>query len=525
MSFQIKIKAVWPFFIGLIVVLFFQLSVTGFNLKYFPGDLGDARFNTYLLEHAHQYFTGQVQDFWNAPFMYPEKEVISYSDNLLGSAPFYSIFRLIGLDRTTAFQIWFILMGLLNYSFCYFFLKSVFKNKYSAVVGALIFSISIALYSQHTHAQVFPRFPIPIAFWLCYQFYKTLNPIYFLGVLMTVVYQFYCGIYLGFLLIIPVTLILFGIFISQYQSFLKNIKRIYWTLKMLISPLISVLAILPLMLPYLKRSELLNEVKTYDGIVASIPTIRSYLYVHNDGNSIWNFLSRTGEDYPAFYDHQIFVGGIGTLSILIFFVALIYMLIKRKSPNTFYIIVGVSALISFAIFTRYQGFSLYQYVFKIPGFEALRSLTRIINIFLIFFAFATTYVANYFFSKPTIKHPYIFIIFMFLIGFDNYAKTASIYRTEKTIANQRVAILVKKMEHLPSQSIVSYEPHQKDDAAIFYQLDAMLASQQLHLKTLNGYSATSPIGFDSYWRNIDSTSRNIWLNTKGFNQDSLLIIH
>ena len=123
---------------------------------------------------------------------------------------------------------------------------------------------------------------------------------------MTVVYQFYCGIYLGFLLIIPVTLILFSIFISQYQSFLKNIKRIHWTLKMLISPLISVLAILPLMLPYFKRSELLNEVKTYDGIVASIPTIRSYLYVHNDGNSIWNFLSRTGEDYPAFYDHQIF---------------------------------------------------------------------------------------------------------------------------------------------------------------------------------------------------------------------------
>ncbi|MCT4580434.1 MAG: hypothetical protein N4A35_03375 [Flavobacteriales bacterium] len=525
MSFQIKIKEAWPFFIGVIVVLFFQFSVTGVNLKYFPGDLGDARFNTYLLEHAHQYFTGEIDDFWNAPFMYPEKEVISYSDNLLGSAPFYSIFRSIGIDRETAFQCWFILMGLLNFGFCYLFLKAVFKNKYTAVVGALIFSISIALHSQLTHAQVFPRFPIPIAFWLCFQFYKTFNPIYFLGILMTVVYQFYCGIYLGFLLVIPVTLVLLGILISKYELLFQNIKRLTWLAKMLISPIISVLAILPLMLPYLRRSALLNEEKTYDAIVASLPTIRSYFYVHNNGNSLWSFLSKTGEDYPAFYDHQIFVGGIGMLCMLLFFGSLIFIVLKRKSNQAFYLIIGFSALLSFALFTRYQGFSLYEYVFKIPGFEALRSLTRIINIFLIFFAFATAFVSNYFFSKSTQTAPIIFTVLVLIIGIDNYTKEASIYRSEKAVAVKRVDDLVDKMSHIPPQTVVSYEPLQQEDAAIFYQLDAMLASQQLHLKSLNGYSATSPVGFDSYWRNIDSTARNIWLTTKKFNQDSLIIIH
>ena len=53
----------------------------------------------------------------------------------------------------------------------------------------------------------------------------------------------------------------------------------------------------------------------------------------------------------------------------------------------------------------------------------------------------------------------------------------------------------------------------------------MLASQQLHLKSINGYSATSPVGFDRYWRNIDSISRNIWLTTKQVDQESIVIIH
>ena len=123
MPFEIKVKKSWPFITGLFIVLFYQLTVTGFDLKFFPGDLGDARFNIYLLEHVHQYFTGQVDDFWNAPFMYPEEEVISYSDNLIGSAPFYSIFRICNIDRETSFQLWYILMGVLNFSFCYLFLN------------------------------------------------------------------------------------------------------------------------------------------------------------------------------------------------------------------------------------------------------------------------------------------------------------------------------------------------------------------------------------------------------------------
>src|SRR5690606_18260363 len=128
---------IWPFLLGLILgVYFIVLNITGTNFAYFPGYLGYARFNMYILEHAHKFLSGSIDSFWSAPFMYPEKEVITYSDNLLGSAPIYSFFRILGYDLITSFQFWLITVITLNYSTCYLFLNWLFKNRYEAVLGA-----------------------------------------------------------------------------------------------------------------------------------------------------------------------------------------------------------------------------------------------------------------------------------------------------------------------------------------------------------------------------------------------------
>ena len=54
LTFFHKIQQNWPFFMGLIiVVMFFALPIVGFELSHFPGDLGDGRFNNYMLEHSY----------------------------------------------------------------------------------------------------------------------------------------------------------------------------------------------------------------------------------------------------------------------------------------------------------------------------------------------------------------------------------------------------------------------------------------------------------------------------------------
>ena len=65
----------------------------GYDFSRVPGDLGDARFNNYVLEHFYQWISGTVQGYWNAAFFYPYSGTMAFSDTLLGSAPLYALFR------------------------------------------------------------------------------------------------------------------------------------------------------------------------------------------------------------------------------------------------------------------------------------------------------------------------------------------------------------------------------------------------------------------------------------------------
>ena len=454
MQFILKIiYKSWPFLLGLILGLYFiTLNITGRSFTFFPGDLGDARFNTYLLEHAHMFLTGQTKSLWNAPFMYPEPDVITYSDNLIGAAPFYSLFRLIGFDRETSFQWWFLMMSVLSYSCCYFFLNWCFKNKYAAVLGAMVFAFSMALQSQITHAQTFPRFAIPLAFWMGILFMGKLKPIYFFAALAFVVYQLYCGIYIGFMLSVPIALLLLFTLIYKWKIFYKKIKNIKWIGMMAGSIIFNILIVLPLMIPYLHRAQK-NGLNNYENIIINIPTIKSHFY-SQAGSIFWKYFENTCVDYPAWWDHQIFAGGVATSCLLILGFIIIAKMFKKKyfskiTVDPTLIILFLTGLTTFLFYIRFNYFSLYKFIYNIPGFGSMRAIQRIINIELIFFAIATAFVFSKIFQKKKILSIFIFIFFAGIIIADNYYKEGESYRTNKIISQIRVNQLIEKMKNIP----------------------------------------------------------------------------
>ena len=114
----------------IIVFVFFILGMwlivlrpLGLHLQLVPGDLGDARFNNYILEHFFRFISGATKDYWNAPFFFPYQQTTAFSDTLLGSAPIYVLFRLIGLGRVSAFQGWYILAFVLDFTSASFILR------------------------------------------------------------------------------------------------------------------------------------------------------------------------------------------------------------------------------------------------------------------------------------------------------------------------------------------------------------------------------------------------------------------
>jgi hypothetical protein len=524
-----SINASWPFLIGLFLGIYFiALNITGKSFTHFPGDLGDGRFNNYILEHAHKYFTGQIHTFWDAPFMYPAKDVITFSDNLLGSAPFYSIFRIIGFDRETSYQWWFLMMFILNFTSCYFFLNWCFKNKYSAVLGAMVFTFSMALQSQMTHSQTFPRFPIPLAFWMCCLFKNEMNPKYFFLALLFVIYQFYCGMYLGFMLSVFIAVFLIVIIINRRDILKTKIKNKKWLATIAASVVLNILIILPLMIPYMSRAAEIG-VSTYGTARITIPRIESFFF-SQPGSLFWDFLANTNVKYPAYWDYQIFVGGVAMLCIFIFGIFILIKIIKKDSfeklpANGYLSIICITGLIISILFIRFGYFSLYAIIYIMPGFGSMRCITRVINVELIFFAFATAFVFNLVLKKQNMFSILIFILAAGLFIADNYYKEGSSYRTKKRVTQNRVNLLIEKMKNLPKGSVVSYEPEKVTDSSYIFHIDAMLAAQSLGLKTVNGYSGGVPKSYIPYCEKMTAKTREDYFNSVGLKIDTVYVIH
>lgn len=515
-----------PYLLGLILGLYFiVLNVTGIDFTYFPGDLGDGRFNVYILEHAHQYFSGNLESFWSAPFMYPEKEIITFSDNLLGAAPIYSVFRVFGADIFTAFQFWFLVMAILNYSSCYLFLNWLLKNKYAAVLGAFVFAFSIALQSQMAHAQTYPRFFIPLAIWMALLFMNELKIKHFFLALFFTVMQFYCGVYLGFMLTIPLIFLFLIIIIKKRKELFLQIKQWKWLLKIVGVIAVNTWLLTLLMMPYYNRSLQTGE-NLFEYVFHTIPLFKSFFFAQ-PGSPIWGFLRGVGVELQASWDHHLFTGGISVLSLIAFFVLIVF---RKKlklqvliSNNV--LIVALTAFLTFLFVVRVYDFTLYKLFFSLPGFSSMRSITRIINIDVLFFGLAVAVIALLILNRFMKYKTLIFLIMIALLTFDNYFTEGSSYRFEKKIAQQRLNSLKDKMKDIPTGGIVSYEPVERDYAVYCYQIDAMLAAQSLGLKTVNGYSGNSPGAYQPFWHEMNEAARISWFESLNFRPEKVYVIH
>lgn len=524
-----KISCLIIFLVTLALGLFFiSRNNVGTDLNLIPGDLGDSRFNVYVIEHGFKYFSGTQNEYWNAPFMVPEKDVISYSDNLLGVLPFYAIFRCLHYDPLTSFQLLFLTLVVLNFTTCFLLVQWLFKSPYAAALGAFVFAFSLSLQSQMTHAQTFGRFATPLAFLFLLMFSEKWKLKYLFASFIAYALQLYCGIYLGLLLFIPFLSTFLFIVLKNKRILFGKFKEKNYGFKVLGCFFVPFLLILPLFIPYIKRSSNV-PMAGYNGIVDTIPVFKSFIYSQH-GTLFWEFLSETGTKIPAFWDHQIFPGIIALLSLLLSFFLVKPLRIFKKGElsteqNPLMLYMTFASLITFISFIRVNKFSLYWLIHYLPGFGSMRSMTRIINIELLFFAIAVGFVFNWLVSKFNFKQPILFVLFILALLLDNFCERNYTYHVAKDAAIERVDLLTNKMKSLKPGSLVSYEPDTIIGNPIEYQLDAMLASQQLNLKCVNAYSATSPPQFTDYWNRLDSVSRVAWFRYKKFTPQNLTVIN
>lgn len=512
---------VYPLIALILGLLTVQFRVLGFDFSRIPGDLGDARFNMYLLEHAYQFSTGQWAEYWNAGFFYPGLESISYSDNLLGASPLYSIARVIGGSREGAFQFWILSMTVLNFLAAYFlFLRWSNKEAWSAL-GAFVYAFSLVLFSQMYHVQTMPRFAFPLMLLFFYRFHEQGKVRFLVLAVWMLVWQFWCGIYLGFFALFVG--VLFAIcslpfYWKKYFELIRNWKSLLF---FGLSSIMATLVMLKLMAPYMRRAEHAIPY-TQERILATVPRLGSYFYSMDD-TLLWGVLSEVGDQWKWSYTQTLFIGGVALTAVFLCLILLFKKDFRNHVMSKKVLPFALTGLITFSVFIKWGGFSIYLYLLEIPGFGALRSLDRMINLELLFAGMAVVGVLYYLMKGRRVQ--LIFGIMLIFLLMDNYKLNVRSGTFSKKDAQQRIENLRQKIVDLEKHQVLAYQPETLVDNVIFYQIDAMLAAQAEGIRTVNGYSATSPYGFDLFWRELNDEGRRKWMEMSGADTTHVVVVH
>jgi hypothetical protein len=518
-------------FILLLLIGIYQVPLRLFGPYWgsMPGDLGDTRFNNYILEHGYLFFTGKLSHYWNAPFLYPEKNVITYSDNLFGTLPIYSLFRILLFDRETSLQLWILVIFILNFLSAYWVFLKFGVRQLSASIGAYIFTFSLPVISNLNHLQMLPYFMIPFAFYGLINYLKTFQLKSLLLCVASTVIQFYCGMYLGFFLLL-------GLFITALAYIMvhtiggKEIRTSFkgttWQKQFLfqvLAVLLFTLLLYPLIKPYYQRASS-SGMRRYSEIIDTMPIMISY-FIPYQGSVMWQFIYNHIPPIKNIWYHNLFPGGFAIIAS--FMTPVLFLFNKNQVSQLKLIMVFLISLITFILITMKFGiddFSVFKYIRKFPGFSSMRSINRCIFLELFFFAALSCYLVERLIQlgKNSII---LYAVLPGLVVIDQSVKKSSFISFSKAESKQRIEKLVTKVK---SKDYSNYEAFiympNEDHLSFANQIDAMLASQELNFPTVNGYTATYPSHY--YYLIFFNLERDLkgWMESNKKSINNVLII-
>lgn len=454
--------------------------------------------------------------------MYPTQNALAFSDNMMGSLPLYGFFRVLHFDIQTAYQLWWISVCILNYLCCFHVLHKWCRNPYLAACAAFIFAFGLFNQSQMSYLQMNTRFMVPFVFWFTWQLFTQPKYTYWIKLLICLVVQFYLSIYLGFLVFYSA--LLFAVilyFIYKPTLFSKASFKKSHLFKTALPASLALGLLFILLLPYYKISAI-TGLRLYNEVVPSLAKTSSYFFAH-ESSMTWQFLSSLGKvQNESWWLQNIMCGMIPVLAFLVAGGLLVLQRAKRKPLDKSILIVFLTSFILLILFTRTSGgLSLYALVFKLPGMNSMRVLTRFMHVELFLLLLLFVLVLN----KINIRNyqPLLYCLVFLLVWGDN------LFDHQKTLRSSKQEI--QSRHHLLQQELAKRLNGQKTFAvtirqgnACFTHLDAMYAGLALGIPTVNGYSSYCENDFGEFFRTGSEEGLTFWTTRKKINLSEVLIV-
>lgn len=346
-----------------------------------PGDIGDNRFNNVMLEHGYRWMTGEAASFWHPPFMYPTRWVMGFSDTHLGTLPIYAAFRTIGVGPERAFQLWFLLLGSLNFWSAWWAARKLGLGPAGAAVAAYLFAFGIPVVGFMNHAQLTPRMFVPPAIVWWWSFLTRLGWRNLALTAAAVACQLYCTVYIGFFAVMLIVAMLLAapLVLGRSLPWKELCRRdaIGW----LAVVVAAAVVVLPLVVPHMKASQRFY-MEEFQLRMAMVPAYESWLRPTPFAlcwTPLWDALDTKDSLLP---EQSMFAGLAGLIG-LGFGLGVAWTARRSSDEAIRFAAVGAVATLLIAVFTtKFADETLYRFTFDLPGIGGIRAIGRVILVLL-----------------------------------------------------------------------------------------------------------------------------------------------
>ncbi len=479
---------------------FYPTFLSRFSL--IQGDLGDTRFNNYVLEHSFRWVMREPghQSFWNFPFYFPVENVGTYGDILLGVAPIYWIFRFAQFAPDTSFQLWQITVVTLNYVAFYYLLRHIFNLTWWACgLGAFLFAFASPRMVHFLHPQFLPQFYSIIVLYFAGKLALAVHrreqrtgwqlTIWMSVACLAFVLQWYSSFYYGWLLTFSLGVAaVWAILIKRSRLFCLQMARRYW-LQGSLAAVSGAALLYPMAKRYHDAAKELG-LREFGHVHRFLPRPAGWLYMGKE-SSVYGWFSELSLFSQLPLDHEQQLGlGICTIAI----VALGFWRSRKNTTSTIVALTALSLVVVSTVLPN--GHSLWSYIYlNVPGAAAVRAVSRIQLVLLIgwsfgFALFFDRQLISYNSSKPVLIGFAIAALCMFEQSRISYTYSKPEMRRQVQILTSGLAASSSTCRSFYYSSWLGQREPWK------YQLDAMWASIESGIPTINGYSGNSPPGWN-----------------------------
>ena len=458
-----------------------------------PGDLGDPRFNSMILEHLFQWVRGDAASLWTPSFFYPATGTLAFSDNHFGSGSIYVLLRLFGLSRELAFDAWFTIGFILNFAAMYFVMRRLAFSALPASVAAFIYAFGLPALAQEAHAQLGYRFAIPMAYLYFLQFMQERRMALLARVAAWGALQFFCSIYLGVLMAYLLAATALAMRLPNPPPLRSTATLAPETRRAkkvaLFIALACALATVALLLQYHLISRSYGFRPSMSDLVSMLPRPQSYLVA--DAVRAYGWMTNAVKDIPARNEHQLFLG---FAPLLLSLWATLMLRSPALAPRRKLLLQCLATLALLVLVTLCIGnLSLYRIAAVLPGVSSIRAVTRIVLVMLLPVAVMAAIGVENLMSARRVRWivPGLVVLALCL-------ETLAYKPTHTPITqwHDRLVPLSKAMaDSTVSSNAVLYLSGRAAEPFYLAELDAMMFAQERKMATLNGYSGNVPPGY------------------------------